>query len=159
MWRLDCRLKYVCYLLETRVNFMIFVKFMVKYAYFWRSLWRALHIISPTPIYAPRPFCLEYLNKNNERRKYERFVWRCEWFEGYLLPTMNSSKFNDFSWFWGKKRLFLKVLMAGVALKPTPRFRRPFSNFYILKIIKQTTKLKLIYLCDGWTVVWSISAT
>ena len=62
VWRLDCRLKYIYYLQQTRVNLMIFRDFGVKNAYFWRSLWRALHWNATTPpdFYA---VCLFFISK------------------------------------------------------------------------------------------------
>ena len=47
VWRLDCRLKYICYLLV--IKFMIFDYFWGKICLFLMSLWRALHWNATTP--------------------------------------------------------------------------------------------------------------
>ena len=44
VWRLDCRLKYVCYLLV--IKFVIFGYFCGKMYLFLMSLWRALQLTS-----------------------------------------------------------------------------------------------------------------
>ena len=113
MWRLDCRLKYVCYLLV--IKFVIFSYFWGKIRLFLRSLWRALHWNATTPpLSSVIYFFVCQQNVNNRRKKItDIFVWRLDCrlkYVYYLLLT----KFVIFDYFSGKMHLFLRSLWRAL---------------------------------------------
>ena len=159
VWRLDCRLKYVCYQQQTREYFMIFAKFMVKYTYFWRSLWRALQLTSvgicSFPIFG---LCPPQTQKGGMNKIIERFVWRLDCrlkYVCYLLVI----KFVIFEYFWGKMHLFLWSLWRALQSTSDESHLLSFFFFVIHKKQKEWRCDIQRDLCDGWTVVWSMSAT
>ena len=127
MWRLDCRLKYVWYLML--IKFVIFDYFWGKIRLFLMSLWRALHWNATTPPHDFINICLDIYKISIQTwiKSYDIFAWRCEWIEGYILPIVSLDEFHVFWWFWGKIRLFLKVLVAGVAGED------PLRTFYMME--------------------------
>ena len=75
-------------------------------------------------------FCIVHITicKYKRRITYDMLVWRGEWVEGYLLPIVKPIKFHVFYWFCAKIHLFLKVLMAGVAINLCPVYF--FSSWF-----------------------------
>ena len=114
VWRLDCRLKYVYYLLV--IKFVIFGYFWGKIRLFLRSLWRALQVNSPTP-FSPPVSLLFYPNNNETRgeKKIERFVWRLDCRLKYVCYLI-VIKFVVFDYFSGKIRLFLGSLWRALQI-------------------------------------------
>ena len=110
VWRLDCRLKYICYLLV--IKFVIFDYFWGKIRLFLGSLWRALQS-GNSPVDFVLAFVFFYLSIKNKRKQEqnERLVWRCEWFEGYLPPIVKYLKHNTFQLYALKNTLFYVLLL------------------------------------------------
>ena len=114
VWRLDCRLKYIFYLLLTK--FVIFGYFWGKMRLFLGSLWRALQLTSDEA-----RILFFFLFCYHKKQKRKECVWDREVCvtvglssEGYLLPIVKSWKVMIFDYFWGKMRLFLGSLWRAL---------------------------------------------
>ena len=118
MWRLDCRLKYVCYLIV--IKFVIFDYFCDKMHLFLGSLWRALHWNATTPPVLLSCFCLVPPTKQKQKSNtLERFVWRLDCRLKYVW-YLTLLKFVIFTYFSGKIRLFLRSLWRALQSGNSP---------------------------------------
>ena len=128
---------------------------------FSMSLWRALQLTSVQDFVTS---CRGLFNQQSPSLNATKlipdiFVWRldCRLKDIYYLLVI---KFMIFGHFWGKIRLFLRSLWRALQLTSVKQL---FFGAYICvsrsthKAPKNNTRQR--YLCDGWTVVWSMSAT
>ena len=79
VWRLDCRLKYICYLLV--IKCVIFGYFWGKIRLFLRSLWRALHWnATPPPVFVQAVLLLSINNNNTalNENMIDILAWRLD---------------------------------------------------------------------------------
>ena len=128
---------------------------------FLGSLWRALHWNATTPpVFSLLVLFLFIQQKKYKKRKnlYDMFVWRLDCRLKYICYLL-VIKVVIFAYFSGKIRLFLGSLWRALQLTSRGCLVL-FVLFFVQKNKPNKSRhLWLIYLCDGWTVVWSMSGT
>ena len=136
-WRLDCRLKYVWYLML--IKFVIFVYFWGKICLFLRSLWRALQSgNSPVVVNRILFVCLRTQKRTTIDKTADMFVWRLDCRLKYVCYLM-LIKFVIFDYFWGKMHLFLMSLWR--ALQLTSVMNVDFILFFVFPKHKQQNEI------------------
>ena len=159
VWRLDCRLKYICYLLV--IKFVIFWLFWVKKRLLLKVLVAgvALKRHHPPTWFQSMFIFIQHKYKQTSESS-DMLVWRCEWIEGYILPIVNQWEFRVFLLIFRWNTLILECPCGGRCIEITYSGYFFFGSFIVPTTINQKkVAIHMIYLCDGWTVVWSMSAT
>ena len=98
---------------------------------------------------------LFFVNKQKRRHEkpYERFVWRCEWFEGYILPIVKHLKHNTFQLYALKNTLFYVLLI--LLLPACNEFNKILDFHKIWKKISRVTKIPKILSFSGSSKIYN----